>query len=219
MTFYAYLHCKPDGTPFYVGKGSYKRSRVKKSGRNKYYERVAKKCGYDNVLIGRMECSSNDIACSLEVGLIKRLISMGVKLCNLTSGGESGYSFPDVVREKISGEKNPAKRPEVREKLSASMMGNKNFLGKIPTEEHRDKIRRAHLGKKLSDEHKHKLRLAKLGKKQTPETIKLRTSALVGNSHTLGMCWITDGVRCKMITKNDEVPSGWRRGRVFRGHP
>jgi hypothetical protein len=24
--FYTYLHCKPDGTPFYVGKGSGKRS-------------------------------------------------------------------------------------------------------------------------------------------------------------------------------------------------
>lgn len=27
MTFFAYIHCKPDGTPFYVGKGALRRAK------------------------------------------------------------------------------------------------------------------------------------------------------------------------------------------------
>lgn len=87
MIYYAYVHCKPDGTPFYVGKGV--RARYKDFiYRNQYHKRVVAKYGRDNILVGRMECSTNEISLSLEVGLIKCLKRMGVRLTNLTEGGE-----------------------------------------------------------------------------------------------------------------------------------
>jgi hypothetical protein len=50
---YAYIHCKPDGTPFYVGKGSGDRFRVS-GARNPYYRRTVNKYGAKNILIGTL---------------------------------------------------------------------------------------------------------------------------------------------------------------------
>jgi hypothetical protein len=86
---YAYVHCKPNGTPFYVGKGRLRRAK-KLSGRNQYHTRTVEKYGKENLLIGMLECSSDDIAFNLEIGMIKCLKNMDVKLTNHTNGGEGG---------------------------------------------------------------------------------------------------------------------------------
>lgn len=106
--YFAYLHCKPDGTPFYVGKGLL--HRVKNLSRNKYHSNVVKKYGAENILIGEIECSTEEIALELEKGLIKCLKASGVKLTNLTEGGEgvSGLIWNNEQRDKIRGVRNPA---------------------------------------------------------------------------------------------------------------
>lgn len=63
----------------------------------------------------------------------------------------------------IRGENNPAKRPEVREKIR---LGN---LGKKQSDETRQRIREAQLGKKLSEEHKQKISDGE--KKNLPKTV------------------------------------------------
>lgn len=96
---YAYIHCKPDGTPFYVGKGV--RNRYKTfSGRNPWHQKTVEKYGQKNILIGRLECSSNEIALDLEIGLIKCFKRMGVELVNMTEGGEGnvGWECPETVK-------------------------------------------------------------------------------------------------------------------------
>ena len=52
--------------------------------------------------------------------------------------GENNPNFGQT-RESIKGDKNPSKRPEVREKISFSKKGTKNFLGKKHTEESKQK--------------------------------------------------------------------------------
>lgn len=104
MSFYAYLHCKPDGTPFYVGKGSAYRLTFVKRSHNQWHCNIVKKYGEENILGGSMECSTEESALDLERGLIKRLKVMGVKLTNLTDGGDgtSGYKMPETAKQKIS---------------------------------------------------------------------------------------------------------------------
>lgn len=100
---YAYLHCKPDGTPFYVGKGV--RSRYKNfTYRNQYHKRVVAKYGQENILIGKIDCSTNETALELEVGLIKCLKRMGHFLTNITEGGEGnvGWECPDQVKQAVA---------------------------------------------------------------------------------------------------------------------
>lgn len=74
-------------------------------------------------------------------------------------GNFLGLKRPDMV-----GDKNPAKRPDVREKLSKVMKGNKNGLNHIVSENVKDRLRKMFKGKKLSQEHIKKLSLAKIGK-------------------------------------------------------
>jgi hypothetical protein len=103
MAFFAYIHCRPDGTPFYVGKGTRTRDRNFRD-RSKYHKRVVAKYGQENILIGKLDCATNDIALSLEVGLIKCLRRMSVSLVNLTDGGEGnvGWKCPENVRRTVS---------------------------------------------------------------------------------------------------------------------
>lgn len=72
---------------FYVGKGSCRRARSVKH-RNKYHASIVSKHGEDNILIGTLECSNEQTAFELEKGLIKCLTRSGVKLANMTIGGE-----------------------------------------------------------------------------------------------------------------------------------
>lgn len=107
--FYAYIHARSDTMNahgiFYVGKGSGSRSGrfVMSCGRNKWHNNIAKKYGYENILVGRLECSNENIAFELEKGLIRCLRGMGVALTNRTDGGEgmSGYRYSEVSKAKM----------------------------------------------------------------------------------------------------------------------
>jgi hypothetical protein len=132
---FTYLHCSPDGVPFYVGKGTLRRSK-KTYNRNVYYERTVQKIGKENILIGRIECSTDDIAFELERGVIKCLKRSGVKLTNLNEGGlgnfgncipwSKGKKFTEEHKAKLSAakigkspwNKNRAWSKEEKEKLS-----------------------------------------------------------------------------------------------------
>lgn len=111
----AYVHCKPNGNVFYVGKGKLARANdILKGKRNKWYMRTVDKYGAENIGIGIMECSSEAIAFDLEKGIIKCLKAMGVKLTNMTEGGEGKTGCPNPpeayasASAKLRGRKRPA---------------------------------------------------------------------------------------------------------------
>jgi len=124
-TSFAYVHCKPDGTPFYVGKGV--RSRYKNfTYRNSYHKKVVSKYGQENILIGKIDCSTNDFALDLEIGLIKCFKRMGYALTNLTEGGEGsvGWKCPDQVKKAVAeANKRRIWTKEQKEKLRAFSSG------------------------------------------------------------------------------------------------
>ena len=148
---YAYIHCKPDGTPFYVGKGKLRRAKYFGE-RNSHHSAIVHKYGANNLLFGMLECSSEARALSLEVGLIKCLKRSGVELCNFTAGGDGGRDPTPETRKRLS---DAAKKRGVSSACHAARVLAKTgkplsegqklrqsvaMTGKVFTEEHRKNI-------------------------------------------------------------------------------
>ena len=114
MKFYTYLHCKPDGTPFYVGKGCGNRSN-QFSRRGLHHQNIVTKYGSSNIGVFVFFCESEDAAFADEMRHIAQLRSDGYEIINRTDGGYGGAGRNYT--------------PEVRKKLSIAKIGNKNALG------------------------------------------------------------------------------------------
>ena len=206
---YAYLHCRPDGTPFYVGKGTANRV-TRTHARNKHYGHITTKYGRGNILIGSLECSSDAIAFELEKGLIKCFRRMGVELANYNDGGE-GFKqgnipwnkgktdcFNDEARAKISASaKEQMNSPESKARNTAIHSGNTYRKGSTHTSETIEKIRLSKIGTKVSDATKAKMSLAHSG---------------ISQPNIKGRVWVNNGEETKMVYK-DNIPSGFKLGR------
>ena len=145
----AYLHSKPDGTPFYVGKGTVKRSRELLSGRNKWHQNIVSKHGRENIVITFMECSTENFAFELEKGLIKTFRNNGYQLCNIKAGGEgeSGWKVDRAIVERVASKnRGRVQSPEERARRSVALKGKKKLVPR-------------------SDEHKRKLGMNSKGKR------------------------------------------------------
>lgn len=97
--FYTYFHTRNDtGKVFYVGKG--KGRRAHQSSRNHHWHNIVAKHGY--TVHFAMTGLSEAEAFEHERFLILCFKDMGIKLTNMTNGGEgaSGYIQPPEVREK-----------------------------------------------------------------------------------------------------------------------
>jgi len=108
--FYVYEHIRPDtGMVFYVGKGSGWRSGATQH-RNSYWSRIVAKAGGFNVR-KIVENVDEELAFLAEQERIDQLKRLGVKLSNLTDGGEGASNPSEETRRKMSecrkGEKNP----------------------------------------------------------------------------------------------------------------
>lgn len=140
--FYAYVHAKPNtvdvGGIFYVGKGHGKRALDMRS-RNLHHTNISKKYGFENILVGKLDCSSEQIAFDLEIGLIKCLRRNGVKLVNRTDGGEGtvGHVVTEEAKQRHSKFMHGRKASDkTKEKMSLARLGARNhFYGRKHSEE------------------------------------------------------------------------------------
>lgn len=168
--FYAYVHARLDCSIFYVGKGHGERFRDFTS-RNLHHQNIVRKHGKDNILIGRLDCSSEQVAFDLEKGLIKCLRRAGVRLVNLTDGGEgtSGLKHTKEHRKKNSDAQKVAQsRPEVIEKKRKALLGRtQTSESNLKRSETLKKIRNT---KEYHDRHSAAIR----GRPQTPEHVRKR---------------------------------------------
>ena len=118
MTYFAYIHARPDTTEqsgiFYVGKGKGRRH-LNLIDRSLYHKHVIDKHGKENILIGKLDCSSEEIAFELEKGLIKCLRRSGVELTNMTDGGEGASG---CKHEGDSWDKHRAALKRINEELT-----------------------------------------------------------------------------------------------------
>ena len=172
--FYTYLHCKPDLTPFYVGKGSLKRCYEFGRGRRGiHHQNIVAKYGQENIQIIIFKKDSEEAAFKSEISLIGMLRRAGFDLCNKTDGGEgtSGIEFSN----------------ERREKHANAAMGNKYSLGYKHTPEECTKRSTRQKGKVLSPEHRAKLSAATRPSRPCSEETKTKISrSLIGNKNSVG---------------------------------
>lgn len=106
--YYVYLHCKPDGSVFYVGKGKGKRA-TNLSRRSAWHKSVVAKYGISIEFL--YTDLSDDEAKWLEISTIAHLRELGEPLTNLTDGGDG-----------VEGLHNPH-TPESRRKISLANIG------------------------------------------------------------------------------------------------
>lgn len=164
MQHYTYSHNKPDGTPFYIGKGVGKRAYSKR--RNVYWKRVAEKYGYEVQILAYWK--TNKEALDHEMLLISCFKDMGIELTNMTNGGEglSGHKFSESHKKAIA------------EKLKVVNKGMvSTFKGKKHSEEAKLLIKQKRalqdpksLSHPHSEETKAKLSLLKIGTKMSKES-------------------------------------------------
>jgi hypothetical protein len=176
--FYTYLHCKPDGTPFYVGKGCsgvnwYRRSHSLTSGRSRHHKNVVKKYGKNNILVFVFPCESEEQALSDEILQIAQLRSDGCSLVNVTDGGEGtvGLKWAEESRAKLARH--------------------------TKSEEHRRKISQALTGKPLSEEAKRKMAATKTGVPSPKRGTRLTVEHRAKISESWKTRIVTDETRAK----------------------
>lgn len=114
--------------PFYVGIGAPERPYYMR--RNKYHANVVAKYGIANVVVSIWNTGlTMAAACEAEKELIQFLKNEGVRLTNLTVGGDGtvGYIWTDEQRAKKSGDNHPFYgchlTPAEKQKQSLSMKG------------------------------------------------------------------------------------------------
>lgn len=186
--FYTYLHCKPDGTPFYVGKGcsganGYRRSHSLTSARSEYHRRVVLKYGKNNIRIFVFYCDSEKQALADEIHQIAQLRMDGVKLVNFTDGGEgtSGLKWTQEQRDRLS---QYVKTKDHLRKISEAR------IGMAHSEESNRRISAAKMGcpsprkgATLSAAQREKISLSWKTRTVTPETRAKQSASLTGRKH------------------------------------
>ena len=170
-----YIHVRPDiNEIFYVGKGLPKRIR-QSSNRNKYWKNIVNKNkGFvSHVVAGNLTEAE---ALKFEILLIEKLRNSGVKLCNMTDGGDgvSGYRHNETIKNKMSQSRTGKPSPlrgkklslETRKKLSIAHTGKKQ------SPEHIAKCANSRKGKKYSEEHRKAISNSLRGKKLPEKTVE-----------------------------------------------
>ena len=134
--FYTYAHTKPDGTIFYIGKGTGIRA-WKTTRRNQHWKNiVAKYKDYNVEILANWDTEKE--ALDHEILLISCFRDMRYNLANMTNGGEgtSGYKHTKEWKQKAtfawSGNKNQnfgkQLSEKTKQKISSSII-NKNLRG------------------------------------------------------------------------------------------
>lgn len=243
MSHVAYIHARPSAEDasgiFYVGKGTDKRAHNFEP-RNPHYANIVKK--HKTILVGAIECSSEQVAFELEVGLIVLLKKHGVNLANKTDGGEgmSGYEWSQESRSKISGDnhwsrRNPEKvkhgeahpnhgritSEETKKKISAAISGEKHGMFgkgyKLSGEKH------PRFGKSCPENVKEATRIANTGRQAWNKGV-----SHIGVPHSdeaknkiraakLGRKFITNGIETKCLPASQAIlllDLGWKYGKL-----
>lgn len=122
--FYTYVHTKPDGTIFYIGKGKGFRA-WNETSRNKHWKNtVSKHKNYGVQILANWKTEKE--AFEHEMLLISCFKELQFDLANYTNGGEGTTGFkwsPEQLKNRVNrkGSNHPffgKKRPEVSKKLS-----------------------------------------------------------------------------------------------------
>lgn len=122
---YVYVHCRPDGTPFYVGKGQGKRA-YKFGQRRQWHAHVVAKYGAENIIVAIYPQLSESQAFAFEISLLAGFHRAGFALVNLTSGGEGATGRKhraESIEKMRQVQKGKIISPEARRKMAQAKLG------------------------------------------------------------------------------------------------
>lgn len=137
--FFVYVHSLPDGTPFYVGRGSlYRAFRVKHS-RNRLHGEIVARIGADNIRVSLIDCDTPEETSDWEKRLIAEY-SERHELANLSTGGQgsTGYKHTPQARANMAASRRGVKWSDERRKKHSLLL-----LGRVQTDATREKMRQA----------------------------------------------------------------------------
>ena len=166
-----YVHTRPDGSVFYVGKGVPSQP-YRRNGRNMTWKAEVEKVG--NFIVKIIESGlTEEQAFAKEIELIAEFREIGVNIVNQTKGGDGCKSlvFTDEIKEKLKIARKNQVPPmlgkttseKTKQILSEIRIGEKNpMYGKKHTEETKAKFKyrpvaKHWLGKKITDEVRKKM--------------------------------------------------------------
>jgi AP2 domain len=237
-SYYVYIVFRLDGTPCYVGKGKGFRYGVKHK-HNPHYTAIlnnAKKIGRELPIVIIRENLTEYDAFETEKAFIASIgrEAFGGSLVNLTDGGEgaAGHSWTEEYRKRISQKLIGFVFSEERKtNISKGLTGKKRGPH---SQNHKDAIAKANKGKDVAIDTRAKINLALTGKTRPPPTEatrkKQRESALIRGItakvkkkmqdgaarfwRNNQLIWITNGIYTRRILKTEQIPEGWRLGRI-----
>lgn len=185
MSFYAYLHCTPEGVPFYVGKGRGRRAYDFKH-RNAHHRSVIRRHGASAIRVILIPAADEAEAFRLEVTGIALLRHLGYRLVNQTEGGE--------------GSSGSTKSAETRWLISTATIAT------MATAEFKRK--RSAISKRIHTDEV-KLLKSRLATDQWADP-SIREARI---QRMRGYRWITDGVTSAKLWQGQRMPSGFWFGR------
>jgi hypothetical protein len=190
--FCVYLHCRPDGTPFYVGKGKPRRA-VEFYARSNYHKRIVAKYGRENIQVMIFPRDSEEEAFQDEMKWIGVLREYGFRLANFCDGGEGAsgqrHSSESRARMRIA-KKNISE--ETRARMRAAQKGRINSPEAIIKMKLNHRHARPWLGKALPPAMRAHLSAINTGKKLSIETRQKQSIAAK-------RAWAKPSVRAKII--------------------
>jgi hypothetical protein len=190
--FYVGMHSTSDLNDGYLGSGI-------------RLTRSIKKYGKKNFSIEILEFLPNrESLKQREKEIINERFLQNENCLNLQPGGGGGFVNSNHRQKFFEGSK------KYQFKTEDAAKGKKIFLERYYNDEEFRKRYKSRL----------KLRPSNwLGKNHRPDTIEKMKKSSIGKhdgekNSQFGTCWITNGVENKKIKKTDEIPLGWRLGRV-----
>ena len=203
-----YYFIRPDGTPFYVGiTNNFKRRKRRHycnilNGNsypkyNKARKLISEGFIFDQMIIIVERNLTEEEAKQREIDLIRELKDKGIKLYNLTAGGEGFSGFSKEQMQKMADKRRGKKLPkEVRRKISEARKGMKF------SEEHKKNLSKAWENRTVTKETCIKMSKASKGK------INIKRYKLIDPS---GIEYFTTEGLVKFCEEHDLTPSNFMK--------
>lgn len=148
--FCVYVHMRPDGTPFYVGKGLIRRAYdFAASRRTEWHKNIVAKYGREAIGVETIACISEREAFEVERQKIAEIRASGHVLVNLTDGGEGSAGHVSNERQLAAlaigrGKHRPYLTPEGKRNIREAHLRNMAAWKKTPEgQEHLRKLNEA----------------------------------------------------------------------------